>query len=37
MDTIVFRSEEKIELFDTIAEHYFNHNFGTMLKAVLLH
>lgn len=33
MNTINFTEEEKIEFFDAIAGHYFNHNFGTMLKA----
>lgn len=28
-----FTLEEKVELFDRIAERYYNHNFGTMLKA----
>lgn len=28
-----FTLEEKVELFNRIAERYYNHNFGTMLKA----
>ena len=30
---MLFTKEEKVELFDKIAERYYNHNFGTMLKA----
>lgn len=30
---ISFTTEEKIELFNKIAERYYNRNFGTMLKA----
>lgn len=28
-----FKDNEKIALFDQIADNYFNRNFGTMLKA----
>ena len=30
---MMFTKEEKVELFDKISERYYNHNFGTMLKA----
>ena len=34
-DTVNFNDSEKIKLFDNIADKYFDHNFGTMLKADL--